>query len=141
MADDATLNFLKEMLGYTEAQWETWKSNPRNLKIVENLTEFPKYKVVFEVTSSVGCAAGHKVGDKIVFDGGGCLLCKESPEKICFGLLSPMSPMAGIVLDKICLGEDPTQIAFNSVHCVDVGVDRGGWGEVVVQAKVEKTQE
>ena len=141
MADDATLNFLKEMLGYTEAQWETWKSNPRNLKIVENLMEIPKYKVVFEVSSSVGCAAGHKVGDQIVFDGGGCLLCKESPEKICFGLLSPISQFAGAVLDKICLGEDPTQMAFNRVHCVDVGVDRGGWGEVVVEAKVEKTQE
>jgi hypothetical protein len=46
-----------------------------------------------------------------------------------------------MVLDKICLGEDPTQMAFNSVHCADVGVDRGGWGEVVVEAKVEKTQE
>ena len=141
MADETTLNFFKEMLGYTEAQWETWKSNPRNLKIVENAQEIPKYKLIAEVTNSYGCAAGHKVGDKIVFDGAGCLLCKESPEKIGFGLLSPMSPMAGVVLDKICLGEDPTLMAFNSVHCVDVGVDRGGWGEVVVQAKVEKTQE
>ena len=141
MADEATLNSLKEMLGYTEAQWETWKSNPRNLKIVENIMEIPKYKVIFEVTNSVGCAAGHKVGDQIVFDGGGSLLCKESPEKICFGLLSPISPIAGMVLDKICLGEDPTQMAFNRVHCADVGVDRGGWGEVVVEAKVEKTQE
>lgn len=32
MADDATLNFLKKMLDYTEAQWETWKNNQRNLK-------------------------------------------------------------------------------------------------------------
>ena len=141
MADEATLNFLKEMLGYTKAQWETWKSNPNNLKIAENLTEIPKYRVVFEVTNSVGCAAGHKVGDQIVFDGGGCLLCNESPEKICFGLLSPINPIAGIVLDKICIGEDPTQMAFNNFHCVDVGVDHGGWGEVVVKAKVEKTQE
>jgi uncharacterized repeat protein (TIGR04076 family) len=128
MADEATLNFLKEMLGYTEAQWETWKSNPINLKIVGTLTEIPKYKVVFEVTNSVGCATGHKVGDRIVFDGGGCLLCNESPAKICFGLLSPISPIAGIVLDKICIREDPTQMAFNNVHCVDVGLDHGGWG-------------
>jgi uncharacterized repeat protein (TIGR04076 family) len=138
MADEATLNFLKQMLGYTDAQWETWKNNPRNLKIAENLQEILKYKVVFEVTSSHGCAAGHKVGDQIVFDGSGCLLCSESPQKICFGLLSPISPVAGTVLDKICLGEDPTQMAFNQFHCVDVGVDRGGWGEVVVEAKVEK---
>ena len=141
MADEATLNFFKEMLGYTEAQWETWKSNPRNLKIVENAQEIPKYKLIAEVTNSYGCAAGHKVGDKIVFDGGGALLCKESPEKICFGLLHPLTGFAGTILDKLCLGDDPTRMAFNKVHCVDVGVDHGGWGEVVAEVKVERIQE
>ena len=141
MADEATLNFFKEMLGYTEAQWETWKSNPRNLKIVENAQEIPKYKLIAEVTNSYGCAAGHKVGDKIVFGGGGALLCKESPEKICFGLLHPLTGFAGTILDKLCLGDDPTRMAFNKVHCVDVGVDNGGWGEVVAEVKVERIQE
>ena len=141
MANMPPLEFFKEMLGYTEDQWETWKSNPRNLKVIENAAEIPKHKLIAEVTNSYGCAAGHKVGDKIVFDGGGSLLCKESPEKICFGLLSPLSQFAGTALDKLCLGEDPTRMAFNKVHCVDVGVDNGGWGEVVVEVKVEKTQE
>jgi len=141
MADQATLDFIKEMLGYTEAQWETWKSNPRNLEIVENAQEIPKYKLIAEVTNSHGCAAGHKVGDKIVFDGSGCLLCKESPEKICFGLLRPLTAFAGTILDKLCLGDDPTRVAFNKVHCVDVGVDNGGWGNVVAEVKVERIQE
>jgi len=141
MADEATLNIFKEMLGYTEAQWETWKSNPRNLKVVENAQEIQKYKIIAEVTNSYGCAAGHKVGDKIVFDGAGSLLCKESPEKICFGLLGSINGLAGAVLDKLCLGEDPTRMAFNKVHCIDVGVDNGGWGEVVAEVKVERIQE
>ena len=141
MADDAMLAFVKEMLGYTDAQWETWKSNPRNLKIAGNLVDVMKYKVVAEVTSSCGCGAGHKVGDRIVFGGDGTLLCKESPERVCVGLLSPVNPIVGGVLDKICNGEDPTKMAFNKVHCIDVGVDHGGWGEVVVEVKVEKTQD
>jgi hypothetical protein len=29
-------------------------------------------------------------------------------------------------------------MAFNKVHCIDVGVDHGGWGEVVVELKVEE---
>jgi uncharacterized repeat protein (TIGR04076 family) len=91
------------------------------------------------VTSSCGCAAGHKVGDRIVFGGDGTLLCTESPEKICVGLLSPIAPFAGAILDKISSGEDPTKIAFNKVHCVDVGVENGGWGAVVAEVKVEKT--
>jgi hypothetical protein len=32
MVDDATLNSLREVLNYTDAQWETWKSNPRNIE-------------------------------------------------------------------------------------------------------------
>ena len=141
MADDAMLTYLREMLGYTDAQWETWKSNPRNLKIAENIMDVMKYKVVAEVTSSCGGGAGHKVGDRIVFGGDGTLLCKESPERVCVGLLSPVNPIVGGVLDKICNGEDPTKMAFNKVHCIDVGVDHGGWGEVVVEVKVEKIQE
>ena len=139
MADETMLTFIREMMGYTDAQWETWKSNPRNLKMAGNLMDVIKYKVVAEVTSSYGCGAGHKVGDRIVFGGDGTLLCKENPDRVCVGLLSPVNPIVGGVLDKICNGEDPTQRAFNKVHCIDVGVDHGGWGEVVVEVKVEKT--
>jgi len=139
MADEATLNTLRAALGYTDAEWEKWRSNPRNLKIVDNLEGFQKNRLVAEVTSSHGCAAGHKVGDKIIFSGDGTLLCKENPEKVCFGLLSPLIPHVAGVLEKICNGEDATQIAFNKVHCVDVGVDEGGWGAVVAEVRVEKT--
>jgi uncharacterized repeat protein (TIGR04076 family) len=141
MADETMLTFIKEMLGYSDAQWETWKSNPRNLKMAGNLMDVLKYKVVAKVTFSSGCGAGHKVGDRIVFGGDGTLLCRESPDRVCVGLLSPVNPIIGGVLDKICNGEDPTQMAFNKVHCIDVGVDHGGWGEVVVEVKVEKAQE
>ncbi len=138
MADEGMLAFLKDMLGYTDAEWETWKSNPRNLRIADNVMNVSKYKVVAEVVKSSGCGAGHKEGDRIIFGGDGTLLCRESPERVCCGLLSPVNPIVGSVLDKICEGEDPTRIAFNRVHCVDVGVDNGGWGEVVVEVKVEE---
>jgi uncharacterized repeat protein (TIGR04076 family) len=138
MVDDAMLQLAKETLGYNDDQWKIWMKNPRNLKVLERFEDFQKYKLVAEVTSVYGCAAGHKVGDRIVFAGDGTLLCKENPEKICVGLLSPIAPFAGAVLDKISSGEDPTRIAFNKVHCVDVGVEHGGWGEAIVELKVEK---
>ncbi len=132
------MNSLRGILGYTDAQWDTWKKNPRNLKVSENIEEVLKYKVVAEVTSAYGCVAGHKVGDRIVFCGDGTLLCKENPDRICCGLLGPLNTFVWTVCDKMWIGEDPTKIAFNHVHCVDVGLDNGGWGEVVVDVKVEK---
>jgi hypothetical protein len=29
-------------------------------------------------------------------------------------------------------------MAFNKVHCTDVGVDHGGWGEAIAEVRVEK---
>jgi hypothetical protein len=138
MADEAMLESVKQALGYTDEQWAKWKGNPRNLKVVENMDGFGKYKMVAEVTSSYGCAAGHKVGDRLVFAGDGTMLCNECPEKVCFGILGPVNSAVPVFFNAICRGEDPTQMAFNKVHCMDVGVDHGGWGEVVAEIKVEK---
>jgi uncharacterized repeat protein (TIGR04076 family) len=137
MLDDATLKSLREALNYTDVRWEKWKSNPRNIEMAKEGLNFEKYRLVAEVTSAYGCAAGHKVGDKIVYNGG-TLLCKESPERICFGLLSAISPCVHAVMERVFNGEDPTKIAFDKAHCPDVGVDHGGWGEVIAEVKVEK---
>ncbi|MFX1563981.1 MAG: hypothetical protein ACFFDP_11820 [Promethearchaeota archaeon] len=137
--NDAALESLREMLCYTDAQWEKWKSNPQNYKRAKGGLEFPKYRLVAEVISAYGCGAGHKVGDKIVFSGGE-LLSKENPERICFGLLSAISPYVQLVMERVFNGEDPTIIAFPQTHCPDVGVDHGGWGEVIVEIKVAKVQ-
>jgi uncharacterized repeat protein (TIGR04076 family) len=137
--DDTALKPLREMLGYTDAQWETWKSNPRNLEGAKGGLNFSKYKLVAEVVSAYGCGAGHKVGDKIVYLGGN-LSCKESSEQICSSLLLVISPCINVVMEKVFNGEDPTKIAFNKHHCPDVGVNHGGWGEVIVEVKVEKIQ-
>ena len=137
--DDAALESLKEMLGYTDAQWEKWKSNPQNFERAKGGIELPQYRLEAEVVSAYGCGAGHKVGDKIVFSGGE-LLSKENPERICFGLLSTISPYVQVLMEKVFNGEDPSKIAFSHVHCPDVGVDHGGWGEVIVEVKVKKVQ-
>ncbi|MBI2877200.1 MAG: hypothetical protein HYY20_09990 [Candidatus Tectomicrobia bacterium] len=138
MSQEGLLNALRGVLGYTDAQWEAWKSNPRNLEVAQRLGDFQKYKVVAEVVSSYGCAAGHKTGDKIVFGADGTLLTQESPEKVCFGALSPLNNYLLLVFEKISSGQDPTKILFNKAHCVDVGVEKGGWGEVVLEIRVEK---
>jgi hypothetical protein len=138
MVDEGTLDLLRGMLGYTDSQWEKWKSNPRNIKVAENFALFQEYKIVAEVTSSIGCAVQHKVGDRIVFGWGVSLMCKESPDQICYGLLLPIIPYVQIFFDRLCNGEKPSNFMFPKVHCTDVGVEHGGWGEVVAEVKVVK---
>ena len=107
--------------------------------MTENLKDYPKYKIVAEVTNSSGCAAGHRVGDKIVYSGAS-LFCKENPEQICTYLLDTMNPFVRNVFVNLASGIDVTQMAMKA-HCPDVGVENGGWGEVIVEMKVVKSQE
>jgi hypothetical protein len=44
------------------------------------------------------------------------------------------------VVDKIGAGLDPMKYAFNRVSCVDVGLENGGWGEILMEVRVEKTE-
>ncbi len=141
MANDDTLKYAKELLGYTDEELEIWKSSPNNIKALENFDNFSKYKMVAEVTHSSNCAVGHKVGDRIVINGDGTLPCKGNPEKICFGLLGPLATHVNVLFDKLNSTEAPTRLTFDKVHCADVGVDKGGWGAVVAKLTIEKVQD
>jgi uncharacterized repeat protein (TIGR04076 family) len=132
------LEELKKQLGYTDAQWELWKNNPRNMEVVQRMEEFGKYRVVAEVIKAYGCAMEHKVGDKLIFSGLGGFIGKEPAGQVCVGALGPVLPFVSMVLAKIAEGTDPQKILFNRIRCTDVGVENGGWGEVLMEVRVEK---
>lgn len=132
------LEMMKQSMGYSDEEWERWKAEPRNMSMAERMPEFMKYRVVVEVVESKGCAIQHKPGDKFYFNASGALLCKKGIPNICAGALAPVLPFAMGVLDKIGAGIDPTKFCFNRFRCVDVGLDKGGWGEILMEARVEK---
>lgn len=138
-ADEGTLEMFKGMLGYSDEEFAEWKAEPRNLRLVEKMPEFAKYRVVVEVLKSHGCVMGHRVGDKFYFSANGALLCHDGPPHICAGALAPLMTHAWRVVDKIGAGLDPTKFTFNRVRCIDVGLDNGGWGELLMEVRVEKT--
>ncbi len=140
-ASENVLELMKQSMGYTDEEWERWKKIPRNMEIAERMPDFMKYRLVAEVIKSHGCAAMHKPGDKFYFNASGVLLCKKGVSNICAGALMPVLPFAWGVLDKIAMGQDPTKIAFQNVRCLDVGFDNGGWGEILMEVKVEKIGE
>ena len=138
--DENVLEMMKQTLGYSDEEWEEWKAEPRNMRMAERMPDFMRYRVVVEVLESRGCAMQHKPGDKFYFNGSGALLCNKGVSPICAGALSPVLPFAWMVLDKIGAGLDPTKYSFNRVRCIDVGLHNGGWGEILMEARVEKSE-
>lgn len=138
--DDNMLEMMKQTFGYNDEEWERWKAEPRNMRIAENMPDFMRFRVVVEVMKSHGCAMMHKPGDKFYFNASAALLCKKGMSHICAGALMPVLPFAWGILDKIAMGQDPKKIAFNHVRCIDVGLDNGGWGEILMEVRVEEKE-
>jgi len=138
--DENMVGAFQHMLGYSDEEFARWKAVPRNLRLAENMPEFAKYRIVVEVLKSHGCVMNHKPGDKFYFTGSGALLCTEGMPHICAGALAPVMTFAWRVVDKIGAGLDPMKYAFNRVSCVDVGLDNGGWGKILMEVRVEKTE-
>jgi len=121
-------------LGCTDEELAIHRANPKHVKPVENAPAFVKYKMVIEVIESHHCGAGHKVGDKFVVDAGGCLVPDECPPgRICVSLIYAMKS----AVDRMwqAFYNDSTDVFQDTVHCSDVGTDRGGWGEVTMRIR------
>ena len=117
----------QEHQGYTDEQMATFRSDPIKVKSMERAPMWVTHNIIAECVESNTCNCGHKVGDRIVFNGQGCLLTDQSPNSICaFALHSIAGHMCGL-FDRIHenLSGD---FVFWRVGCPDVGVDKGGWG-------------
>ncbi len=93
---------------------------------------------IVEVVESHGCNSQHKVGDKFYFDGSGNILTKLCPKRICFGALSPMVSLIHSAHELFYAGVDPNEMRFKRGGCNDVGVNCGGWGNIVMELRMEE---
>ena len=135
---DKMVENIKNNFGYTEKEIQTWLENPRNKDILSKSLGLLSKTIVIEVVKSHGCNSQHKVGDKFYFDGGGNLLIKFCPKKICIHALSAVEPLIFAANELYYAGADPNEMRFNRVDCMaDVGLNCGGWGKVVMEIKVE----
>ena len=133
---------VQDFFGYTDKQVESLGEN--QIQYIENMTEMAKYRVVAEVVESRNCAWGAKAGDKIVLSfAGGSIDMKACTNKdqLCMWALAPLQPFAHIFQDRIACGLDPTKTAFKRVQCLDTGVEHCGWGQIIMEVRVEPVQE
>jgi len=130
--------FQKHM-GYTDAELEVFRSDPAKVKMVTGTSDFVKCRVIAEVIESHGCHAGHRVGDRFVMTAGGQLIAEQCPKKVCMFALGPVSHALPGIFERLVSNSDPTFGRSNIVQCTDVGLDKGGWGKILMKVFVEKT--
>ncbi len=131
------LKILKKRLRYKDEEMDKFQDNPRNLEIVSRIPELRKKKLVLEVVESHGCNSQHAMGDRFVFDAFGNLETRQCPDQVCLFLIGNALPLIYAGMELLLAGADPNRMGFNRTGCVDVGLECGGWGKVVVELKAE----
>lgn len=135
--DKETSDLIKNHFGYNDEELKLYAENPRNEVVMSKASELMNKTVVFEVVESHGCNSQHKVGDKFYFDGAGNLLTKLSPKKICIYALEPLAKYIFASHELVYSGADANAVQFNRSTCFDVGIRCGGWGQIVIEGRVE----
>jgi uncharacterized repeat protein (TIGR04076 family) len=125
-------------MGYSDEEMKIFRSDPVKVKMVTETPEFVKCRVIAEVIESHGCHANHRVGDRFVLTPGGQLITEESPQRICISALGPVSQVMPAIFERLITKSDPNFERFNIIQCTDVGLDKGGWGKILMKVYVEK---
>jgi len=123
-------------LGLTDEQVEMMKKDPKAVKMIENSPALYNRKIVAEVVKTRNCLF-HKVGDRIVFRVAGGMIKEESCENPCLYALGPLATLGYVIFDRVASGLDPSEIMIDSIKCMDVGVENGGVGEILMKVRVE----
>jgi uncharacterized repeat protein (TIGR04076 family) len=129
--------FYQKHLGYSDQEMEKFKENPRNKDVLSKADALMNKTIVAEVVASHGCNTQHKVGDKFYFDGSGNLLTSLCPKRICVYALNACAGLIAASNELFYAGVDPNEMRFKRAGCVDVGVQCGGWGRIILELRVE----
>ena len=131
-------NELKNHLGYNDEEMDAFLKNPRNIDVLNKTLRLLNKTVIIDIIESHGCNSQHKVGDKFYFDGAGNLLTKMCPKKICIYALSAIDKLIFAENELVYANVDPNEMRFKRTSCFDVGLKCGGWGQIIMELRVEK---
>ena len=122
---------------YTDEEMAVFKSDPVKVKMVTETPEFVTCRVIAEVIESHGCHAKHRVGDRFVLTPGGQLLTGECPGNVCISAVTAISHVMPAIFERLINKADPQHERVDFVQCADVGLDKGGWGQILLKVFVE----
>jgi uncharacterized repeat protein (TIGR04076 family) len=136
--DEKTWGTFQKHLGYNGEEMKQFRENPRNEDVLSKTAVMLNKTIVAEIIESHGCDSGHKVGDKIYFDGRGVsLLAKLGPSRICIFALHSIALAMPALAELLYAGINPNEMRFKRFGCPDVGIKCGGWGHIVMELSIE----
>jgi uncharacterized repeat protein (TIGR04076 family) len=135
--DESVWNAFQKHVGYTNEEMKEFRGNPRNEDVLSKGPALMNKTIVVEVVKSHGCNSQHKEGDKFYFDGAGNLITKLCPKRVCIYALSALHFLVFASNELFYAGADPNDMRFKRAGCFDVGVKCGGWGNIVMEIRVE----
>jgi uncharacterized repeat protein (TIGR04076 family) len=138
MDTEEILKRFQAHMGYTDEDMVLFKSDPNKVKMVTQTPEFVKCRVVAEVIESKGCHARHLVGDRFIITPGGQLITEQSPKRVCLSALSSVHGLIPAIYERLISKSDPDFKRSQVVQCGDIGLEKGGWGKILMKVFLEK---
>jgi len=133
--DENVWKYFQVHLGYSDQEMEIFKKDPRWSRILEKSDDLLKKTIIFEVIESHGCNIEHNVGDQFIFSPEGYMLAHKCPKKVCPYIMPTMSRLMYLIQERMYEGLDPLPFFYRG-HCEDVGLKCGGWGQILIEAKI-----
>jgi len=136
--DNKALKRFGERVGYTAADLAHFQVGDPRLRQMERLGRAAaRYSIAAEVVKARHCNSGYQAGDKFILDVDGNFITKFCSPRLCVYLISQLVVPVALINERLSEGLDPNQFHFmHQVHCLDVGVECRGYGEVMLQVTV-----
>lgn len=138
--DERIWKLAQRRLRYTDEEMTVFKEDPKNADLLAKSGDLMSKRIIIEVVDAHGCNSRHKVGQRFYFDGAGNLLTELCPKMVCVHILSAAATLIYAANELVYAGVDPNEMRFNRAGCIDVGLQCGGWGKVVVEIRVEERE-
>jgi len=124
-------------VGYGDEEMAQFQEGDPRLRQINELAQVAaRYSLVAEVIKARHCNSGYKVGDRFVLDVDGNFITKLCPSRLCVYLISQLTVPVALINERFSEGLDPNLFHFmHRVHCLDVGVECVGYGEVMLEIK------
>ena len=132
--------FIQDRLGFSDDEMQTFKSNPQNTQLIQRGLVLQNKEIVFEFVEAHGCYS-HNVGDRLVFDPLGNLIVAKCPERVCHHAIVAGAAHLFTAGELLFHDIDPGRMRFKRFGCMDVGLQCGGWGHVVLELSVRDALE